>query len=83
MDSEILYSGEGRDIEQWLEPQNKSFLFTIALLFLFHLLVHYSFILSIFTHLNKIAIVHLNSYLEESRGEVQSPSRGIQFQFLF
>ena len=35
-------------------------------LFIIHLF------LSINIHLNKIAIKHLNSYLEESRGEVQS-----------
>ena len=29
-DSEILYSGEGGDIERWLEPQNKSFVFAFA-----------------------------------------------------
>jgi len=83
VDSEILHSGEGGDIEQWLKPQNKSFLFAIALLFLFDLYVYYSFILSIITYLNKKAIEHLNSYIEESREEVQSPSRGIRLQFLF
>ena len=83
VDSEILHSGKGRDIEQWLEPQNKSFLFVIALLSLFfYLFIIHSF-LSINIHLNKIAIEHLNSYLEKSRGEVQSPSPGIQLQFLF
>ena len=29
-DSEILHSGEDRDVEQWLEPWNNSFVFTIA-----------------------------------------------------
>ena len=83
VDSEILHSGEGGDIVQWLEHQNKSFLFAITLLSLFHLLVYYSFILSIITYLNKKIIEHLNSYLEESRGEVQSPSQRIRFQVLF
>ena len=45
VDSEILYGGEGGDVEQWLEPRNKSFLFAITLLSLFLLLVYYSFIL--------------------------------------
>ena len=46
VDSEILYSGEGRDVERWLEPRNKFFMFVIAcllistlmLLFLLHIL---------------------------------------------
>ena len=29
-DSEILHSGEGGDVERWLEPQNNSFVFVIA-----------------------------------------------------
>jgi len=29
-----------------------------------------------------MAIARLNSYLEESRGEVQNPSRGIRLQHL-
>ena len=36
--SEIFHSGEGGDVEQWLESRNKSFLFVIALLSLLHLL---------------------------------------------
>ena len=32
---------------------------------------------------HKIAIEHLNSYLEELRGEVQSPSWKIRLQVLF
>jgi len=44
VDSEILHSGEGRDVEQWLEPRNKSLLFVIAFLSLFYLLVYHSFI---------------------------------------
>ena len=44
MDSEILHSGEGGDVEQSLEPRNKYFLFAIALLSLFNLLDYYSFI---------------------------------------
>ena len=72
VDSEILHNGEGEDLEQWLKLRNKSFLFVIALLSLLHLLCFYSFILLIITHLNKKATEHLNSYLEESRGEVQT-----------
>ena len=81
VDSEILHSGEGGDVEQWLEPRNNSFLFAIvSILFTCLLFIHH---LSIFTHFNKIAIEYLNSYLEESQGEVQIPSRGIQLQFFF
>ena len=68
MDSEILHNGEGGNVEQWLEPRNKSFLF--AIVSLFHLLAFFSFLLSIVTHLNKKAIEQLNYYLEESREEV-------------
>ena len=46
-------------------------------LFIIHLF------LSINTYLNKTAIEYLNSYLDKSRGEVQSPSLGIWLQVLF
>ena len=29
-DNEILHSGEGGDVERWLEPRNKFFVFVIA-----------------------------------------------------
>ena len=45
--------------------------------------IYFSFILSIIAHFNNKAIKHLNSYLKESRGEVQSPSREIWLQVLF
>ena len=32
VDSEILHSGEGGGIEQWLEPRNKFFTFAITCL---------------------------------------------------
>jgi len=32
VDSEILHSGEGRDVQRWLEPRNKFFVFVIACL---------------------------------------------------
>jgi len=79
----MLHSGEGGDVDQWLEPQNESFLFVIVLLSLFHLLDYIHSFLSFFTHLNKKAIEHLNSYLEELRREIQSPLQGILLQFLF
>jgi len=73
VNSEILHGGEGGDVERWLEPRNKFFMFaivclltfiffillTLAFLVLLHL-IHYSY-LSVFTHLNKKAIGHLNS----------------------
>ena len=80
MDSEILHSGEGEDVERWVKPRNKSF--CLQLLYCLYLFIIHS-ILSINTHLNKIAIEHLNSYLEESRGKVQSPSQKIWLQVLF
>jgi len=42
-DSEILHNGEGRDVERWLKPQNKSF--CLQLLYYLYLLVYHSFIL--------------------------------------
>ena len=80
MNSEILHGGEGGDIERWLESRNK--LVCDCFIAYIYLFIIYSF-LSINTHLNKIAIEHLNFYLEESRGEVQSPSREIRLQVLF
>jgi len=76
-DSEILHSGEGGDVERWLEPQNNSLVFVIAcvvLSFAFYisylyscssclvplLVFHSSLSLSVYTHLNKEAIEHLN-----------------------
>ena len=61
VDSEILHGGEGGDVERWLEPRNKSFYFRLiyCLLFIIHLF------LSINAYLNKIAIEHLNSYIED------------------
>jgi len=32
VDSEILHVGEGGDVERWLEPRNKFFMFVIACL---------------------------------------------------
>ena len=78
MDSEILYGGEGGDVERWLEPRNKSFVFAFAcallsIAFYFSYLCsclsclisllafHPSLSLSVYTHLNKEAIEHLNS----------------------
>ena len=77
-DSEILNSGEGWDVEWWLEPRNKSFMFVFACVLLsiaFYfsylcsfsscliplLAFHPSLSLSVYTHLNKEAIEHLNS----------------------
>ena len=82
MDTEILHGGEGGDVEQWLKPRNKSFCLRLLYCLYIYLFIIHSF-LSINTHLNKIAIEHLNSYLEESRGEVQSLSRGSGFKSYF
>ena len=77
-DSEILHSGEGGDVERWLEPRNKSLVFAIACILLsvaFYisylrsclscliplLEFHSSLSLTVYTHLNKEAIEHLNS----------------------
>ena len=42
-DSEILHSGDGRDLERWLESQNNSFVFTIACVLL-SITFHYSYL---------------------------------------
>jgi len=44
-DSEILHSGEGRDVERWLEPQNNSFVFAITCVLL-SIAFHYSYLCS-------------------------------------
>ena len=75
VDSEILHSGEDRDLEWWLEPRNNSFMFApvscYLLLFIIHtmwlfscmllLLSFHHFYYQSITHLNKEAIEHLNS----------------------
>jgi len=40
VDSEILHRGEGGDVERWLEPPNKFFMFGIACV-LFSISFHY------------------------------------------
>jgi len=73
----ILHSGEGRDVKQWLEPRNKFscvcdwFLLTLycfTFLYLFYYLFYFSILhtfhllaFSVYTHINKEAIKHLNS----------------------
>ena len=81
MDSEILHGAEGGDVERWLEPRNKSFYLRLLYFSIYCYIIHFFFSINI--HLNKITIEHLNSYLEESRGEVQSPSQKIWLQVLF
>jgi len=44
-DSEILPSGEGGDVEWWLEPRNNSFVFAIAYVLL-SIAFHYSYLCS-------------------------------------
>ena len=43
--SEIVHSGEGGDVERWLEPRNNSFVFVIACALL-SLAFHYSYLCS-------------------------------------
>jgi len=43
--SEILHSGEGEDVELWLEPQNNSFVFAIICILL-SIAFHYSYLCS-------------------------------------
>ena len=51
VDSEILHSGEGGDVERWLEPRNKSFVFAIDFLLLFIALHFYLVIYLVCTSL--------------------------------
>ena len=98
--SEILHSSEGGDVERWFEPQNNSLVFAIACILLsiaFYILylgssfclisllaLHSSLLRSVFTHLNKEAIEHINLLSREIKEEkFYSPSREIQLQFLF
>ena len=43
VDSEILYSDEGGNVERWLEPRNKFFAFAIACVLL-SIAFHYSYL---------------------------------------
>jgi len=49
--NEILHSGEGRDVERWLESRNNSFVFAIACV-----------LLSIFFTFHTCVVVHLTYY---------------------
>ena len=42
-DSEILHSGEGGDVERWLKPRHKFFVFAIAYVLL-SIAFHYSYL---------------------------------------
>ena len=56
VNSEILHGGEGWDVERWLEPRNKFFVFAIASLdlYLFTLLI---LVLLLLLHILFIACV--------------------------
>jgi len=41
--SEIFHSGEGGDVERWLEPQNNSFVFAIVCVLL-SIAFHFSYL---------------------------------------
>ena len=66
VDSEILHSGESGNVEQWLEPRNKFFVFAIACL-LFSL---FSLLTLVLIHLHichciTFSFVNLYSSLQE------------------
>ena len=81
MDSEILHGGEDEDASGDSNLGTNLFICDYFIISIYLFIIH--LFLSNNTHLNKIAIEHFNSYLEESRGEVQSPSRKIWLQVLF
>ena len=57
MDWEIFHGGEGRDVEQWLEPPNKSS--CLRLLSCLYLFAFYSFIIVDLYSSQQVAIKHL------------------------
>ena len=60
-DSEILHGGEGRDVEQWLEPQNNFFVFAIACVLL-SIAFHYSYLCILAQRPITLVLMMINSY---------------------
>jgi len=68
VDSKILHSGESGDVERWLEPRNKFFLFVIAYVLLS---IAYSYLCSCSS-----CILILHSFITFIIGLYSSQQRG-------
>ena len=68
VDWEILHGDEGGDVEQCSNLETNRFACDCFIVSTYLFIIHSFFLIN--THLNKITLKHLNSYLEESRGEV-------------
>ena len=83
-DSEILHSGEGGDVERWLEPRNNSFVFAIDCVFLsitFYILYLCSFssCLILLLAFHSLLLLLVYTYLnKEAIEHLNSLSRGIK-----
>ena len=63
----ILHSGEGGDVEQWLEPRNKLLVFVIGLLIAFHYFTFLSYDTTCFIVLISFTCIFgLYSFQQES-----------------
>ena len=65
IDSEILHGGEGGDVERWLKPRNKFFVFAIACLLLYISFIAYTCVDSL-AHSSLHYIYSIGSCKEES-----------------
>ena len=83
-DNEILHSGEGSDVEQWLEPRNNSFVFVIpcvllSIAFYFSYLCGCSSCLISLLAFNPSLSLSVNTHLnKEAIEHLNSLSRGIK-----
>ena len=81
---ETLHDGEGGDVERWLEPRNKSFVFAFAcvllsIAFYFSYLCGYSsYLISLFAFHTSLSL-SVNTHLsEEATEHLNSLFRGIK-----
>ena len=84
VDGKILHSGEGGNVERWLEPRNKSFMFEFAFVLLsiayyFSYLCGYSFCLISLLAYHISLSLSVNAHLNKKAIEhLNSLSRGIK-----
>ena len=83
-DREIFHSGEGGDVERWLEPQNNSFVFTIACVLL-SITLYFLYLCGCSSYLISLLVFHpsfslsVNTHLnKEAIEHLNSLSRGIK-----
>jgi len=82
--NEILHSGEGRDVERWLESRNNSFVFAIACVLL-SIVFYFSYLCGCSSYLLSLLAFHpslsLSFYThlnKETIEHLNSYSRGIK-----